>query len=107
MPNSPTDNIIIARLTGTAKRHTRRPLSADQHDAAVTELADIAAGRADLLAQAAGLTAGFYGGHPDEDRHLRAAQLCIEAGADVSQVTRWTEEGHRRAAHARATRQHR
>jgi hypothetical protein len=107
-PISPTDDILISRIKGTAIRHARRarrrPLSAAEHHAAVTELAEIAQGRADLLAYCAGTTAGFHAGDIDEDHHLRAAQLCIDAGADRSQVTRWTDEGHRRAVVARAGR---
>jgi hypothetical protein len=104
-PITPTDNILIARITGTARRHARhRPLTEAEHHAAVTELADIAQGRADLLARCAGTTAGFHHGEPDEAHHLQAAQLCIDAGADTTQVARWTDEGHRRAARARAAR---
>ena len=54
--------------------------------AAMTEIADLAGGRADLLAQGAGIAAGFHCGRADEARYLRAAQLCIEAGADTGQV---------------------
>lgn len=93
----PTDHAVIAQLAGTSRRHARRTaLTPDQHHAAVTELADIAAGRADLLAQCAGLAVGAHAGEPDEALYLRAAQLCIDAGADQSQIPRWTREAHRR-----------
>ena len=101
MPQNPppADLTVIARLAGTARRHARRAaLTPDQHHAAVTELADIAAGRADLLAQCAGLAVGTHAGGPDEELYLRAAQLCIDAGADQSQIPRWTREGHRQGA---------
>jgi hypothetical protein len=101
MADHPTDHSVIALLTGTSARLARRTaLTPDQHHAAVTELADIAAGRADLLAQCAGLAAGAHMGAPDEALHLRAAQLCIDAGADQSQIPHWTREGHRRSAPA-------
>jgi hypothetical protein len=104
-PISPTDDIVISRIKGTASRHARHQSLTDaERHAAITELADIAQGRADLLAYCAGTTAGFHHGDPDEAHHLRAAQLCIDAGADTSQITRWTQEGHRRAASARASR---
>jgi hypothetical protein len=104
-PISPTDDILISRIKGTATRHARRrPLTEAEHHVAVTELAEIAQGRADLLAYCAGTTAGFHEGDIDEAHHLQAAQLCIDAGADISQVTRWTQEGHRRAAAAQAGR---
>jgi hypothetical protein len=66
--------------------------------AAVTEIAGLARGSGDLLAQCAGITAGFHHGQAGEARHLRAARLCIEAGADAARVHRWAGEGRRRAA---------
>jgi hypothetical protein len=98
----PGDHAVVARLTETSRRHARRAaLTPDQHLAAATELADSAAGRADLLAQCAGLAAGAHAGDPDEAVYLRAAQLCIDAGADQSQIPRWTREARPRAAPAR------
>jgi hypothetical protein len=96
-----TDHAVITQLAGTSVRLARRAvLTPDQHHAAVTELADLAAGRADLLAQCAGLAAGAHMGAPDEALYLRAAQLCIDAGADQSQIPHWTREGHLRGAAA-------
>src|SRR5580698_458336 len=95
----PADLTVIAQLAGAARRHARRAaLTPDQHQAAVTELADLAAGRADLLAQCAGLTVGSHAGGPDEELYLRAAQLCIDAGADKSQVPHWALQTRPRAA---------
>ncbi len=97
------DRIVVARLVGTASRHARsRDLTPAEHDRAVAELMEIAAGRADLLAEWAGLAAGSSEGRPDEAIHLRAAQLCIDAGADKDLIPGWIEVGRRRAA---ATRQ--
>jgi hypothetical protein len=102
MADHPTDHTVIARLTGTSRRHARRAaLTPDQHHAAVTELADIAAGRTDLLAQCAGLTVGAHAGDPDEALYLRAAQLCIDAGADKSQIPHWTRQAQGHTARAR------
>jgi len=102
MADHPTDHTVIARLTSTSRRHARRAaLTPDQHHAAVTELADIAAGRTDLLAQCAGLAAGAHAGQPDEALYLRAAQLCIDAGADQSQIPHWTRQAHPHATPAR------
>ena len=102
MADHPTDHTVIAQLTGTSRHHARRgTLTPDQHHAAVTELADIAAGRADLLAQCAGLAAGAHAGQPDEALYLRAAQLCIDAGADQSQIPHWTRQAHPHATPAR------
>jgi hypothetical protein len=106
MADTPDDRITVAQLHGASRRHARRPHpTADQREAAVTELADIAAGRADLLAQAAGITAGAHAGDPDEATYLRAAQLLIDAGADTAQIDYWTGEGRRRAGQAARDRQ--
>jgi hypothetical protein len=60
----------------------------------------VAQGRADLLAEAAGLAIGSQEGGRDEARHLRAAQLCIDAGADLSLIPQRAEAGHRPAGAA-------
>jgi hypothetical protein len=50
------DRLLVAQLTGTARHHARwRDLTGDEQAAAVRELHDLAAGRADLLAQVAGI----------------------------------------------------
>jgi hypothetical protein len=104
MADAEHDRILAARITGTATRHARhRPLTEAEHRAAVTELASLAGERADILAQAAGLEAGYHQGHPDEARHLQAAQLCIDAGADITQIPHWTRIGHQRATSAART----
>lgn len=59
------DRILVAQLTGTARHHARwRELAQDQQDAAVTELRELAGGRADLLAQVAGIFEGASEGEP-------------------------------------------
>ena len=48
--------MLVAELTGTARHHARwRSLTEDEETAAVTELRELADGRADLLAQVAGI----------------------------------------------------
>ena len=54
-------------------------------------------GRADLLAEAAGVMLGAAEGTVDEPRACAAAELCRTAGADPALVPPWTEEGRRRA----------
>ncbi len=94
-----SDDTIVARIIGAAARHAWRcVLTEAEHLAAVTEIAGLAGGRADLLAQSAGIAAGFHCRRADEARSLRAAQLCIEAGADTGQVHHRAEEGRRRVA---------
>lgn len=84
------DRILSAQIAGAASRHARfrGALSADARAAAVAELAELAAGRSDLLARFAGMEVGLHEGDLDEERRLLAAQLCIEAGADQSQIPR-------------------
>lgn len=94
------DKALLAEITGVARRLARGQLSgAEQQEAAAT-LSQVAQGRADLLAESAGLAIGTHEGGRDEARHLQAAQLCIEAGADLSLIPHWVEEGRRRAANS-------
>jgi hypothetical protein len=99
MASTEKDRIIVAQIAGAAYRHARgRPLTRMEQEAAIAELNAAADGRADLLAEHAGLAVGCHEGDLDEARHLQAAQLCINAGADTSLISRWIEEGRRRAA---------
>jgi hypothetical protein len=65
--------------------------------AALRELAD---GRADLLAEAAGVLEGAREGEPDEPLARQAARLCHKAGADESAIPAWMEEARRRRSAA-------
>lgn len=95
------DRILIARLSGTAKRHARwRELSAEQEAAAVGELRELAAGRADLLAEVAGLAEGFGEGQLDEPRARQVADLCRKAGADPEAIPAWIQVGRERRENA-------
>jgi hypothetical protein len=96
-PSPGSDCLLAAELHGTAERHAKwRDLTEDEHAAAVAELRDLAAGRADLLAEEAGLLIGFYEGTINEPVKTSAARLLIAAGADESLVPVWIEEGRRR-----------
>ena len=95
------DQIRVAELTGAARRYARwRELTPDEHDAAVAALRELAAGRADLLVQGAGILEGASEGRLDEPRSRQAAQLCRDAGADPDLIPQWIEEGRRRRANA-------
>jgi hypothetical protein len=96
------DQLTVARLAGAAQRHApwREP-SRPETAAAVAELREIAGPRADLLAEVAGLLAGFYQGTAEQVRAGTAARYCRAAGADPALIPRWTAEGRRRAAAAR------
>lgn len=104
MTSSKRDQALLAQITGVARRLARaQPLTgAEQQEAAAT-LSQLAKGRADLLAESAGLAIGTHEGDPDEARYLQAAQLCIDAGADISSLPRWIDEGRRRAGTASPT----
>jgi hypothetical protein len=96
------DQLTVARLAGAAQRHApRREPSSQETAAAVAELREIAGPRADLLAEVAGLLAGFYQGTAEQARARAAARYCRAAGADPELIPRWTAEGERRAAAAR------
>jgi hypothetical protein len=96
------DRLTSARIAAITRRHSRgRPLTGIEEAAALAELAEVADGRVDLLAEEAGLAIGFYDQDADAPVYLQIAQLCIKAGADTAVISRWIEEGRRRAAAAR------
>jgi len=101
MATSKRDRALLAEITGVARRLARgqRLTGAAQQEAAAA-LSQVAQGRADLLAESAGLAIGAHEGNPDEARYLQAAQLCIDAGADLTAIPDWIEEGRRRAGAA-------
>jgi hypothetical protein len=103
MDERPTaDRMIVAELTGEARRHARWELPDEETvEAAVAELRKIAGGRTDLLAEVAGLFLGTSEGEPHEPRARNAAELCHLAGADPELISWWVDEGRRRTAQAR------
>jgi hypothetical protein len=98
-PAEERDRILVAQIQGTAKRHAQwRELNEGEHAAAVGELRELAAGRADLLAHVAGIMEGFSEGQLDEPLARQAAGLCRAAGADLDSIPAWIGEGRRRRA---------
>jgi len=96
------DRLLIAQLTGEARHRAKwRDLTSDEEAAAVAALCDLAAGRADLLAEVAGILEGASAGELDEPLARQAAMLCRKAGADPEAIPAWIEEGRRRSASAR------
>jgi Zn-dependent protease with chaperone function len=96
------DRLLAAKIIGTALHYSRwRELSADEESAAVTAIFDVAPGRADLLAYAAGILVGASEGELDEPRKRQAADLLLKAGADPEAIPRWIEVGRYRAQSAR------
>ena len=101
-PRPEADRILVAQLTGEARHRARwRPLTEEEEAAALAELRTLADGRADLLAQVAGIFEGTSEGEPDEPLARSAARLCRLAGADADAIPAWIEEGRRRSANAR------
>jgi hypothetical protein len=96
------DRILVAQLTGEARHRARwRPLTGDEEGEALAELRELAGGRADLLAEVAGLFRGTSEGEPDEALAESAARLCRLAGADPEAIPAWVAEGRRRKDAAR------
>ncbi len=96
------DRILVAQLTGEARRRARwRELTGDEEAAAVAGLRELAGGRADLLAEVAGIFEGTSEGGPDEPLARQAAWLCRKAGADPEAIPVWVAEGRRRSAAAK------
>jgi hypothetical protein len=98
------DRLAVARLMFTARRLVAQLAhrawgwpTPDETAGWAAELQQIAPGRADLLAEAAGVMLGAAEGTVDEPRACAAAELCRAAGADPALVPQWTEEGRRRA----------
>jgi hypothetical protein len=92
------DRLLVAEIWGEARHHARwRELTGDEEAAAVTSLRELAGGRADLLAQVAGIFEGTSDGELDEPLARQAAHLCRLAGADETLIPQWIAEGRRRA----------
>jgi len=96
------DRLLIAGLYGEARRRAQwRELGSDEEAAAVAALRELAGGRADLLAEVAGILEGAREGEPDEPLARQAAVLCRKAGADPDAIPAWIAEGRRRRKAAR------
>jgi hypothetical protein len=96
-PRPQADRILVAQLTGEARFRAKwRELTGDEEAAAVAELSALAGGRADLLAEVAGIFEGTSAGELDEPLVRQAAALCRKAGADPEAIPAWIEEGRRR-----------
>jgi hypothetical protein len=88
------DRILVAELFGEARHHAKwRDLTAAEEGAAAAGLRELAGGRADLLAEVAGILEGAREGEPDEPLARQAAGLCRKAGADLEAIPAWTAEG--------------
>jgi hypothetical protein len=88
------DRILCAHLSGTAIRLAR---AGGPINEAVAELRGLAGGRADLLAEEAGLMAGTWSVWIGTGEYLLTAQLLVMAGADHNRIAEWVDVGRERA----------
>ena len=96
------DRLLVAEIWGEARHRAQwHELAPDEEAAAVAALRELADGRADLLAEVAGLLEGASAGELDEALARQAAGLCRKAGADPEAIPAWAEEGKRRREAAR------
>ena len=103
---STPDQLLFSALHGTAMRYAaeRRNL-----DASIEELRQIADGRNDVLAEAAGITAGSWYASPATHvgYELIGAGMLILAGGgrglplDYDELERWTRVGFERGMRSR------
>jgi hypothetical protein len=85
------DNYLLSQIADICRWYAvGGSPTAQRQAAAFAELAEITAGRTDLLARYAGQALAQHDTGPDAAMHERAAQLCIMAGADMSLIDRWS-----------------
>jgi hypothetical protein len=96
--------MLAGRLGSIAVRRARWGAMTEAEKAAgAAELRETAVGRADLLAEVAGLALGTSESKGQEyvARGQAVAELCRLAGADETLIPQWAEEGRGRAASRR------
>src|SRR4249920_2922324 len=100
------DRLLYSALHGTAMRYAAERRNLDE---SIEELRDIADGRNDVLAEAAGITAGSWYASPATHvgYELIAAGMLILAGGgrglplDYDELARWTLIGYERGMRSR------
>jgi hypothetical protein len=106
---STKDQLLYSALHGTAMRYAAERRNLDE---SIEELRQIADGRNDVLAEAAGITAGSWYASPATHvgYELIGAGMLILAGGgrglpmDYDELARWTRVGFERGrGHARAS----
>jgi hypothetical protein len=103
---STKDKLLYSALHGTAMRYAAVRRSLDE---SIEELRQIADGRNDILAEAAGITAGSWYAWPSTHvgHDLIAAGMLILAGngrglpIDFDELERWTRVGYERGMRSR------
>ncbi len=100
MAKRETDGIITGQIAVIAQRYAAAWRDGERdREEAVAALRRVSVGRADLLAEHAGLCLGFALAEPEPQAALRRleAELCIEAGADPGLLPVWRQTGYFRA----------
>jgi hypothetical protein len=103
---STKDQLLSVALHGTAMRYAAERRSLDE---SIEELRQIADGRNDVLAEAAGIEAGAWYAWPSTHvgNELIAAGMLIVAGNgrglpfDYDELERWTRVGYERGMRSR------
>jgi hypothetical protein len=103
---STKDQLLYSALHGTAMRYAAKRRNLDE---AIEELRQIADGRDDILAEAAGITAGsWYASPATQVGHelIGAGMLILAAGGrglpmDYDELGRWTRIGYERGMKSR------
>ena len=104
---STKDQLLYSALHGTAMRYAAERRNLDE---AIEELRQIAGGRNDILAEAAGITAGSWYASPATHvgYELIGAGMLILAGGgrglpmDYDELARWTRVGCERGMRSRS-----
>jgi hypothetical protein len=100
------DQLLYSDLHGTAMRYAAERRNLDE---SIEELREIADGRNDILAEAAGITAGYWYASPATHvgHELIGAGMLILAGGghrfplDYDELERWTPVGYERGMRSR------
>jgi hypothetical protein len=103
---STKDQLLFSALHGTAMRYAAERRNLDE---SIEELRQIADGRNDILAEAAGITAGSWYASPATQvgYELIGAGMLILAGGgrglplDYDELERWTRVGYERGMRSR------
>jgi hypothetical protein len=103
---SAKDQLLYSALHGTAMRYAAERRSLDE---SIDELRQIADGRNDILAEAAGITAGSWYAWPSTHvgyELIGAAMLILAGGGngvplDYDELERWTRIGYERGMRSR------
>jgi hypothetical protein len=106
---STKDQLLYSALHGTAMRYAAERRNLDE---AIEELRQIADGRNDILAEAAGITAGSWYASPATHvgyELIGAGMLILAAGSrglpmDYDELARWTRVGYERGMRSRKER---